>query len=337
MTTPQERLLELADGFIVTQLLHLAARLGLADRLAERPQSGAELAAATGADAALLTRALRGLVLAGVLAEEADGRFALTEIGGALRSDVPGSLHGSLLARGSIYYGAAGSLVPAVLGGDTAFELAYGEPFFAHLEHEPAHEADFQAAMSGRAEREAAAIAAACDLHAVRELVDVGGGRGVVLEALLRANPDLHAVLLDRPAVAAEAGERLQAVGLGARATCVGGDMFDAVPAGGDAYLLSRVLHDWNDERAQAILGSCRTAMAPGARLLVAEAILPERVVDGPAAVRMDLFMLLLFRGARERTAAEFAALLEASGFALRGVLQTDGAAVPDVLDAVAV
>ena len=337
MTTPRERLLELADGFIVTQLLHLAARLGLADRLAERPQSGAELAAATGADPALLTRALRGLVLSGVLAEEADGRFGLTETGAALRTDVPGSLHGSLLARGSIYYGAAGSLVPAVLAGDTAFELAYGEPFFAHLEHEPAHAADFQAAMSGRAEREAAAIAAACDLRDARRLVDVGGGRGVVLEALLRANPGLRGLLLDRPPVAAEAGERLRAAGLGDRVTCAGGDMFDAVPADGDVYLLSRVLHDWDDERARAILRSCRAAMGPGTRLLVAEAILPERVADGPAAVRMDLFMLLLFTGARERAAAEFAALLEATGFALRQVVATEGAAVPDVLDAVAV
>lgn len=337
MTTPQARLLEMADGFVVTQLLHLAARLELADRLAERPQSGAELAAATGTDAGPLTRALRGLVLAGVLAEEADGRFALTETGSALRQDVPGSLHGSVLARGSIYYGAAGSLVPAVLGGGTAFELAYGTPFFEHLEREPGHEADFQAAMSGRAEREAAAVAAACDLRTARSLVDVGGGRGVVLEALLRANAALRGTLLDRPGVAAEAGERLAAAGLGERVTPVGGDMFATVPGGGDVYLLSRVLHDWDDERARAILHSCRAAMSAGTRLLVAEAILPERVADGPAAVRMDLFMLLLFPGARERTTAEFTALLDATGFALRGVLETEGAAVPDVLDAVAV
>ena len=159
----------------------------------------------------------------------------------------------------------------------------------------------------------------------------------MVLEALLRANPRLRGVLLDRPPVAAEAGERLRAAGLGDRVTCAGGDMFDAVPADGDVYLLSRVLHDWDDDRARAILRSCRAAMRPGTRLLVAEAILPERVADGPAAVRMDLFMLLLFPGARERAAAEFAALLEASGFALRQVVATEGAAVPDLLDAVAV
>jgi hypothetical protein len=185
--------------------------------------------------------------------------------------------------------------------------------------------------MADRARREAAGVVAAYDFSGLGEIVDVGGGSGVLLEAILRATPGLRGVLVDR----LEAAERARALlaDLDGRAECVVGDFFDAVPAGAGAYLLSRVIHDWHDDDARRILATCRAAMPDGARLLLVEAILPERAVDGPEAIRMDLHMLVLF-GARERTAAQFSDLLAGAGFDLRRVVPTGSAAGLGVIEA---
>jgi O-methyltransferase len=162
-------------------------------------------------------------------------------------------------------------------------------------------------------------------------LVDVGGGAGVLLAAILDAAPQLDGVLLDRPAAVEHARHRL-----GGRAECVAGDFFAAVPGGADAYVLSRVIHDWPDAEAVAILRTCRAAMAGGARLLLVEAVLPERAADSPEAIRMDLHMLVLF-GARERTEREYAGLLAAAGLALRRVIATASPSGVCVLEATTV
>jgi hypothetical protein len=185
--------------------------------------------------------------------------------------------------------------------------------------------------MADRARREAADVVAAYDFAALRRIVDVGGGSGVLLEAILRATPGLRGVLVDRPEAVERARARL--ADLGDRCECVVGDFFDAVPAGADAYLLSRVIHDWHDADAQRILATCREAMPEDARLLLVEAILPERAHDGPEAIRMDLHMLVLF-GARERTAAEYGNLLTGAGLDVRRVLPTRSAASLGVIEA---
>jgi hypothetical protein len=332
-TWSARELARLIDSYLTTQLLYVAARLGVADVLAEGPRTGAEVAAAVGADAAALTRVLRGLTLDGVLAEEDGGRFALTPLGERLREGVPGAQRGAALARGELYWSAAAGLLRAVTDGGTAFEHVHGEPFFAHLAADPEREVAFQASMADRAQREAADVVAAYDFAGVRELVDVGGGSGVLLETILRATPELRGVLVDRPEAVARARARLAAAGLDSRAECVAGDFFDAVPPGADAYLLSRVLHDWDDADARRILATCRAAMPADARLLVVEAIVPERAQDGPEAVRMDLHMLILF-AARERTEAQFGELLAAAGFDLRRVVATGSPAGLSVLEA---
>jgi hypothetical protein len=292
----------------------VAARLGLADELAGGPRSAAELAAATGARPEPVRRILRGLAAEGVLAEE-DGRFALTELGGALRSDAPDSLRGAAIARGELYYGAVGQLIDAVRGDGVPFERAHGETFFEYLAERPDEAVRFHRSMADRSRREAAAVVAAYDFTRFARLVDVGGGNGILLAAILAAAPQLRGLLFDRP----EALERVQAAD---RMELVAGDFFEAVPAGGDAYLLSRVIHDWEDEAARAILAGCHAAMAPGTTLLLVEAVLPERAADVPPAIRMDLHMLVLFDG-RERTATEYEALLEATGFRLARVMPT--------------
>ncbi len=327
-TPPPWRLLHLLDGFVTTQLLYVAAKLDLATVLADGPRSGTEIASAVGADRDALVRVLRGLVIEGVLSEEDDGRFALTPVGESLTS-----LRGAAIVRGELYYGSAAGLLDTVLGRGTAFERIHGARFFDHLADHPDHEAAFQASMAGRAEQEASAVVETFDFSGIEQLVDVGGGGGILLAAILAAHPAVRGVLLDRPEAIAGARDRLESAGLADRADCVTGDFFDIVPAGADAYLLSRVLHDWNDDDVGRILTTCHRAMRRDSRLLIVEAIMPERAIDRPAAIRMDVHMLLLL-GARERTAAEFAGLLGRAGFDLTQVAMTASPAGLGVIEA---
>ena len=168
-------------GFLTTQLLYVAAKLGVADVLADGPLTGAEVAGVVGADPDLLTRVLRGLALEEVLEERDGGRFALTEVGACLRSDVAGSMRGPVVVRGELYYQAAAGMLAAVGHGGTAFEQVYGDRFFAYLARHPEQEAVFQGSMSGRAEQEAGDVVAAYDFSGLGRLVDVGGGHGILL------------------------------------------------------------------------------------------------------------------------------------------------------------
>jgi O-methyltransferase domain len=324
------RYMRLVDGFLTTQLLYVAASLDVGGRLAGGPMSGPDLAASLGVDREALTRVLRGLVAEGVPDEDDQGRFALTPLGGCLSS-----LRGATVARGALYYDAAAGLLQTVRDGGTSFEHVHGASFFEHLQRHPDHYDVFQGSMAGRAEQEARDVVAAYEFTGLRRLVDVGGGPAVMLAEILRAVPELAGVMMDREAVVARAREHLDRSGVGDRAECVPGDFFVTVPAGGDAYLLSRVLHDWDDGDAARILATCRSAMEPGVRLLVVEAILPERASDAPAVIRMDLHMLVLL-GARERTEAEFRNLLGAAGFTVHRVVRTGSSAGLGIIEAVA-
>jgi precorrin-6B methylase 2 len=322
LATESWRLAELADGFLITQLLYVAARLGLADVLAVAPATGPAVAAAVHADPDVITRTLRGLCLNEVFVEHSDGRFSVGPLGEYLRDGVPGSQRGQILARGQLYFPAAYAMLDAATTGACPFEQTYGQPLFTHLDSVPAHREVFEASMAGRAAYEAAAVVTAYDLSGCDRLVDVGAGPGLVAQAALRAVPTLSATLVDRPAMVERARREMDEAGLTDRCTFVAADFFDAVPAGADAYLLSRVLHDWNDTDAARILRVCHAAMPATARLLIVDAVLPDRARDLPGAVRMDLFMLMLL-GSRERTAGEFDRLLSGSGFDLRRVVPT--------------
>ena len=316
--SPSVQLMRLLDGFVTTQLLYVAARLGVADVLREGPRLGSEIAAAVGADPSALTRVLRGLVVEEVLAEDDEGRFSMTAVGVCLPS-----LRGAAVVRGELYYSSAAALLDAVVhGGPTPFERVYGQRFFDHLGSHPDHEAAFHASMADRAAQEAADVVGVFDFAGCRRVVDVGGGRGVLLAAILRSVEGASGVLLDRDAAIPEARAHMAAASLEHRVECVAGDFFDVVPPDGDTYVLSRVIHDWDDADAARILSACRRAMPSGSRLLIVEAILPRRARDRPAAIRMDLHMLLLL-GARERTEDEFRRLLALSGFEVERVVLT--------------
>jgi len=327
------RIGRLMDGYLTTQLLYVAAKLGIADVLAAGPLTGEVIAERVGAKAGPLVRVLRGLVLEGVLAELPDGRFGLTELGSCLCEAAPEAMRGPVVARGELYYLAAGGLLRTVLEGGTAFEHAYGEPLFDHLGGHPQHEAAFHASMAGRARQEADDVVVAYDFGSANRLVDVGGGTGILAAAILRSAPRLRIELVDRPGVLADARRRVTADGLADRCVCTVGDFFDSLPGGADTYLLSRVIHDWDDAACRRILATVRAAMPPHGRVLLVEAILPERASDLPAAIRMDLHMLVLL-GAKERTAAQYRGLLGEAGLRVERILPTPSPAGLSVIEA---
>ncbi len=326
--SPSVRLARLLDGFLTTQLIYTAARLRLDEILAGGPQTGAQLAAAVGAEPDALGQVLRGLVGVDVLDQDDQGRFLLTPIGAALAP-----MRSAALIRGDLYYAAAAALPDSVLEGGVAFRRTYGTDFFDHLGAHPDVAATFQRAMGERSEGEVRDVLAAYDFAELRTLVDVGGGQGALLAAILRQVPELSGILVDRDVAVQTAVRTLAAAGLTDRTQCLVGDFFEQLPPGHDAYLLSRILHDWADEDARRILRCCRRAMPAGGRLLLVEALLPDRVADGRDAIRMDLHMMVLF-GSRERTEADFAALLADSGFALRRVSLTSSPTRLAVLEA---
>ncbi len=321
--------LRLATAYQAARALHVATKLGLPDLLADEPRSAEDLVAATGAHAPSLGRLLRALAAFDVIAEREDGRFALGAIGRCLRADAPGSVRDLVLMYGDgDFWRTWGELEHCVRTGETAAKRLFGvDDAFARYAADPRLGAVFNAGMSVLSASTAAAVAAACDLSGVGRLVDVGGGQGRLLAALLRANPGLRGTLFDLPSVVEGALRLLAEAGVADRCEVAGGDMFEAVPAGADLYVLSRVIHDWDDACATAILGNCRRAMGDRARLLLVERVLPDRVEPTPTVqpqLLSDLNMMVR-TGGRERTAGEFGALLAGAGLRLERVVPTGG------------
>lgn len=321
---PRDLIARLADGYLSTQLLFVAVQLRLADVLRDGPRSSAELAASTGTTPAALHRVLRGLVIDGVLDEDADGRFRVTDAGQLLESDRPDSMRGAVMARGELYYQAAAALIDTVRQGRPAFDLSHGVGFFEALAARADRGASFHASMIVRSQHEAAEVVSAYDFSPFTHVVDVGGGRGLLLSRILNAHQQIRGTLFDRPEALADAPRALESAGLTSRCAVAPGDFFSAVPAGGDLYILSRVLHDWNDDAAIRILESVRQAMPETSTLLLSEAVLPQRARDNPAAIRMDLHMLTLLTG-KERTLEEFEHILRQSAFDLTRAVPVAG------------
>jgi O-methyltransferase domain/Dimerisation domain len=326
--SPAAEVLRLATAYQASRALYVATKLGVPNLLADGPRSTEDLAAVTGAHAPSLSRLMRALAAFGVLVEGGDGRFALGALGGCLRADAPGSVRALVLMYGDEdFWRTWGDLEHCVRSGETAAKHLFGaEDAFARYAADPRLGAVFNAAMTVLSATTATAVAAACDLSGVGRVVDVGGGQGRLIAALLRANSGLRGTLVDLPSVVEGAPRVLAEADVADRCEVVGGDMFEAVPAGGDLYVLSRVIHDWEDARATAILGNCRRAMGRRARLVLVERVLPDRVEPTSAVqsqVLSDLNMMVR-TGGRERTEGEFGALLAAAGFRLEGVVPTE-------------
>lgn len=315
--TLSAQFLDLFLGYQRTQLLYVAAALNLADRSAAGPQAVTDLAAATHTHAPSLARVLRALAGLGVFRAREDGRYELTPLAEPLRSGVPGSLRALVLAQGHDLYPVWGQLLHSVQTGEPAFDHVYGMPNWEYRRLHADVNERFNAFMADLAGRRASAVAVSYPFPESGMIVDVGGGDGMLLATVLRDHPRLRGTLLDQPHVVTGAGARLTAAGVAERVTVVGGDFFAEIPAGGDYYVLSAVLHDWGDEEATAILTQCLRAMAPEAILLLVEQVLPAGNV--PSLVKLwDIHMLVTNAGGRERSEAEWRALLDAGGFVFR-------------------
>jgi hypothetical protein len=307
-------------GFFPAQVVQTLAALGLPDALGERAHGLPELAERIGADPAALGRLLRAGAGLGLLDREPDGTWRLTPTGGLLRTGVPGSM-GNLarLFCGGPVWRAWGELEWSVRTGGVAFERITGHDSFAHMAADPQMLAVFTEAMAEGTRMAAPGAVVSCDLDGVGTLVDVGGGNGTLLAAFLAAHPGLRGVLFDTPDGVGDAADVLDP----ARAEVVTGDMFDTVPPG-DAHVVKSVVHDWSDERATELLARVRAAMPAHGRLFLVEPVLAEDAAGWPAqtGVLMSDLNMLVCLGGRERTLAEFTALLEAAGLRLTDVVR---------------
>jgi hypothetical protein len=315
-------LLRMMTGYWVAKALNVAAELGVADLLRDGPLTNSELATACGAHPPTLYRLLRALASVGVFAEVEGGRFELTPLAQLLRSDDPASMRAQArMYVASEQYSAWGDLLDSVRTGEPAFPRRYGTSTWEYRSTRPDVDAVFNEAMTGWTTEVADAVVAAYDFAGTNQVIDVGGGHGVLLATILRAHPEMRGVLLDLPRVVLGAQPLLQAAGVADRCTTVGQDFFESVSDGSDTCLLAQVLHDWDDARCRAILGNCRRAMQPQGKLLVIERLLPTG--NEPSFGKwLDLHMHVML-GGRERTKAEYGALLGASGFELANVIPT--------------
>jgi orsellinic acid C2-O-methyltransferase len=321
---PRERLAGLLGGFMPFQLVYVMARLQMADLLHRASLTVDELSHSTGTRPAMMRRLLRGLAGIGLVRLERDDRISLTEMGALLRSHAAGSMRDIALHRGGAAFAAWGELEHAVRTGEPAFEAAHGDPFFRYLRDHPEAGAAFDGAMTGLSRGVIDEAIAHYDFAGATRVLDVGGGLGHFLGAVLEAHPELEGAVFDVPKVAEAAAERLRRTGAGDRAAAIGGSFLESVPTGYDVHILKWILHDWNDESCRTLLANCRRALPGDGRLLVVEQLLPDAVPASGSlhpAIAFDLIMLVNFADARERHLAEYEALLESSGFALHRVM----------------
>jgi hypothetical protein len=323
IATDRRRLVEMMQGYRLTQILYVAARLGLADHLRDEPRTSEELAAATRTHEPSLGRVLRALAVAGVVREQPGRRFALTEAG-ALLCDGPGSLRARTIHHGSQLYVNWSDLLHTVRTGETVYQHRLGTSAWDLRRREADVSAIFDESMQEAAAERADWLVRAYDFASVGTLVDVGGGRGSLIAAILAVHPAMRGTLFDQPGVVTSAPEVLAAAGVADRCEVIAGSFFESVPHGGDAYLLSVVIHDWDDDSARVILRNVRRAMSPRGRLLLLERVL------GCEGTSLDDYLsdlnMMSQLGGRERSEAEFRALLAAAGFRLHRVLSTGDA-----------
>ena len=311
-------LFQMATAYWTSQAIYVAAKLGIADLLANGPQSCAALAIATRSDSGSLFRLMRALASAGVLSQLGKDQFALSRLGEPLRSDVPGSLREMIITLGEIHYQACGELLHSVRTGFPAFNLVFGASLFDYLQRTPDASEAFDRGMTNLSSLLAHAILLAYDFSGISSIVDVGGGEGELLRRILALNPKMTGIVFDLP-------HAIQSVNCGtrdgARCSYVAGDFFESVPEGADAYLLCGVVHDLDDHRAIPVLSKCRHAMATNGRVLIVDIIVPE--THSPSFSKLLDLNMMVMTGGRERTKAEFSTLLNAADCRLTRIIPT--------------
>jgi len=317
------QLQELIGSMRVTQLIYVAATLGIADQLTEGPKSIAELASTAAVDPKALYRVLRALASQGIFAETGDCHFTLTPKAELLREDVPGSLRAwAMMLGGESFWKPWGELLACVQTGETAFDRVFGMGRWEYLAAHPDAAATFNRMAASNTDGRATPILEAYDFSAATTVIDLGGGRGVLLAAILTKHPHVKGVLTDLPAVADEAKAFLATQGVGARCAVMSSDLLAAVPPGGDIYVMKSVLHGLNDAQVVAVLKNCHTAMTVSATLLVIEAVLPPHGSPSPLINMLDVHRMVM-TGSQERSQDDLKALLDTAGFTLHRIIKT--------------
>ena len=327
--SPQDfgQIFKLIGGYRISQALYVAVELGIPDLLSSGPQHSDDLAAKTKAHAPTLYRILRFLAGAGLFDEISPREFELTQLGSALRADIPGSICPAVrLWLSESHWLPWGHLLHSVRTGQHAFSHAHGMGLFDYLRKNADISAVFNAAMTAGSTRLGSAIVKHYDFFGIRRIVDVGGGHGFVLATILASNPSMRGVLYDLPDVVAGVGPMLHEAAVRERCEIVGGSFFNSIPPGADAYVLKQIIHDWDDDQSLTILLNCRAVMPKAAKILLIERRIEQDHREAMRALHIDMEMLVNVSG-MERTDAEYRSLLERAGFRLAKIVPLmDGA-----------
>jgi hypothetical protein len=320
---PRLALLQMITGFWISQAIYVAAKLGVADLLTDGPKSTDELAKSAGVSPRELFRLLRFLASVGVFAEVEDGYFETTPLSAGLQTGVPGSLRSLAIMYGEETYRAWGDLLHSVKTSETAFNYTYKSGVFQYLAQHPESASVFNHAMTEFTVQESTAVMTAYDFSDLDRVVDVAGGQGLFIADLLKSNPNLKGVLFELPQVIKGAKGHIETAELTDRCEVIGGDFFESVPNGGNAYILKNILVNWDDERSVALLKNCHHAMVENGKLLVIEVsvISPKNV---PSFGKLFDLHMLVMTGGRGRSEVEFRALFAAAGFKLTNIIPTE-------------
>ena len=332
--SPAAAVLQVISNFWAARALYAAAKLGIADLVKDGPKTIEELASETGTHAPSLHRLMRALASTGWFGQDDSGRFGPTPITAGIQTGAPGTLRNFAMAElGEEHYPAWEDLVFSVKTGEIAFNHVFGMPNWEFWATHPEHAQIFNRGMSEVTAIMEPAIQAVYDFSGFAKIVDIGGGRGTLIASVLRASPKPRGVVLDLPHVIELGRKHIEAQGLKERCELIPGDFFKNVPEGGDAYILKAVLHDWDDDRSIAILKNCHKAMAPHAKVCLIESVIPAN--NRPFLRTLGDLNMLIMTGGRERTEAEYRALLDAAGFRLNRIVTTSVPLEPAVLEAV--
>ncbi len=306
-----------------TPCVYAVTKLRIPDLLREEPKTISELALLTGADEINLNRVMRALATLQVFRRSTDGKYSLTSLGETLLQDSAQSIRDWVMVCGEVMLPTIPSFSNSVITGQKTFDIAFGMPLWEHFSKNEEIASTFDRAMSDYTEKQLPGIVEACDLTASKTIVDIGGGRGALITALLDANPHVKGILYDRPEVTEESQRRINARGLNSRCKAVSGSFLESIPRDADTYIIKHVLHDWDDARVRTIFRNCRDAMADGDRLLILEMLTEHPEFGRDFACKWYDFVQMCGPGGRLRTVDEFESLLTECGLKLCQVKST--------------
>jgi len=323
-TASAHQLDEMITGYWVSQAIYAAAKFGIADLLKDGPKTAEQLAAATSTNADALYRLLRALASIGIFAEGKARQFSLTPLAEPLQSNVAGSKRALALMAGDEQFRSWSEIAYSIQTGKRAFDKVFGEPIFDYLGGHPDKARIFDAAMVGIHGRESSSILEAYDFSGISVLADIGGGNGSQITAILQKLTQIKGILFDLPHVVERARDSMGTAKVLDRCQLLGGNFFESVPSGADAYMLRHIIHDWEEEKALTILRNCHQAMPSSGKLLVIESIIPPG--NEPFGGKFLDLVMLLIPGGKERTEEEYRELFEKAGFDLSRIVPTDTA-----------